>query len=409
MVSLSPVGQQVSPTGLRASARFMCCCPNIMVGNKFRGSLKKYIKESHYEGSEQEVMEMLKKDRAQIIPCGQCIECRINYARNWAARCEVESYYHQNNHFLTLTYDDEHLPIVNKETGEIYRGLKDPISYYNSGERKEVATLLMRDVQLFLKRLRKWASTHNMYDDPEVGLKIFYCGEYGDKNGRPHYHMIVYGVKIPDLRVEYYKGGYEHDQSDIIRQLWGNGRIEVGSVTYESCQYVAQYVVKKQKGIGAKTYKKKGIAPEFCRMSRRPGIGMRYWEEHKDEIYSVDTIYLKRGKKVKPPKYFDILQDEHELKKEMGEKRYNAVKEYEKAQKKANETKDEEAIILPKMHSIAMQHLKKERRQKANESLFEQLKKTTMGLLEYLDVKAENYVKRHTKCLHRDKDGTDPR
>ena len=67
------------------------------------------------------------------VPCGKCIGCRLEHSRSWAVRCVHEAYMYENNCFVTLTYDDEHLPL----TGD---GL---------------ATLQRNDLTLFLKRLRK--------------------------------------------------------------------------------------------------------------------------------------------------------------------------------------------------------------------------------------------------------------
>jgi len=49
-------------------------------------------------------------DRQISLPCGQCIGCRLERSRQWAMRCIHEAQLHQNNCFITLTYDDEHLP-----------------------------------------------------------------------------------------------------------------------------------------------------------------------------------------------------------------------------------------------------------------------------------------------------------
>ena len=95
-----------------------------------------------------------------FVPCGQCIACRINHAKEWATRIYGESRMHDENIFLTLTYDDEHLP-------------KD-----NSVHKDEV--------QRFMKRLRK-----AVYPDK---VRYFLCGEYGGQFGRPHYHVILFGL-----------------------------------------------------------------------------------------------------------------------------------------------------------------------------------------------------------------------
>ena len=97
------------------------------------------------------------------LPCGQCIGCRLERSRQWATRLMKELRLHNHASFITLTYDDNNLP----KTAD------------------GVPTLCLRDMQLFLKSLRK-------HFQP-VQLRYFQCGEYGEKTQRPHYHMILFG------------------------------------------------------------------------------------------------------------------------------------------------------------------------------------------------------------------------
>lgn len=383
----------------------MCYAPNLIMGSRFRGGLKKYCKEHDISSSKMEGW--LKKGTAKIVPCGQCLECRLNYAKNWAARCEVESYYHENNHFITLTYDDEHVPVINKITGEIYRGLKNPVDYYNYNKHYEVLNLFKKDVQDFLKRLRDWAMRYDLYDDAKEGLRYFYCGEYGTDKHRPHYHLIVYGLKIPDLKYKYSKKGYMHFVSEMLETIWGNGLVDIGGVDYKSCQYVARYIVKKQKGkTGKEWYHEQGLNKEFMNMSLKPAIGLKYYEEHREEIYNIDMIYLKEGRKQKPPKLYDIKEDTKQLEKELGideetvlemQREIGQIREYNRKQQR-----DVEKIAVPKMESIYMKELKRERRKKAMDALFARLAKTTVGLLDYMDVMKDRYEERHKIALDRD-------
>ena len=114
------------------------------------------------------------------IPCGKCIGCRLAYSRMWADRCIAEATLHEDNFFVTLTYNDENLPIVaDPETGEI---------------KKNIHTLDKRDVQLFFKRLRKNYPYEN-------NLRFFMAGEYGSTTARPHYHALIFGLKLDDLKI----------------------------------------------------------------------------------------------------------------------------------------------------------------------------------------------------------------
>lgn len=369
----------------------MCYCPNVMAGKRFKGSLKRFA--ADHEWSQEMVRQGVESGELKIIPCGQCLECRLNYARNWAARCEVESYGYENNFFITLTYDDEHLPVVNKVTGEVYRGLKDVESYYKYQKHYEVCNLFKPDLQKFMKRLRIQAQRHNLVEDENLGIRYFACGEYGTQNHRPHYHLIVYGLKLDDMKYKYSKHGHQHFTSKWLSEVWGNGLVDIGGVDYESCQYVAQYVVKKQRGKGAaEWYKKNALLPEFVQMSLKPGIGMRYYEAHRDEIYSVDKMYLKKGRTQKPPRAYDLAEDAHCLAEEAG----YSLKELEE------KYGDAEGEQLLQVNSFKMREIKRVRREKAVESLMEQLKKTTVGILEYFDILKDKYEEKHKITLRRE-------
>lgn len=178
-----------------------------------------------------------------VVPCGQCIACRLNRVRDWSIRLMHELRYHDKAVFITLTYDDEHLP--------------------------ENGSLVKRDVQLYLKRLRKRLGDNK--------IRFFLCGEYGEKFLRPHYHLICFGIdwSNPIFRGKKFDSkskGYYLTKEDI----WQKGIVYLGTVNYQSIRYVASYVNKKYLGKSAKIYKEKGVIPEFTLMSRKPGIGEQF-------------------------------------------------------------------------------------------------------------------------------------
>ena len=226
------------------------------------------------------------------IPCGSCLDCRLQYSRSWAERCLVETQYHETSFFLTLTYDDEHLPScenINPTTGEI----------------STAHSLQPRDLELFWKRLRKH------YADSRISY--FACGEYGSTTARPHYHAIVYGVPITDLCLYRQSAeGNSYYNSPTIDRLWSNGFVVIGDVTYESAAYTARYCLKKQVGRVAReeTYTDNGLTPEFTRMSTRPAIGRQFYEDHKHELYSLNSVSISTpsgGRKIRTNKYYDKL------------------------------------------------------------------------------------------------------
>lgn len=233
------------------------------------------------------------------IPCGKCWGCRLEYSRQWAMRCMLEAKDHENNQFITLTYDNDHLPtkmIINIETGEV----------------SDEGVLVPEDLTNFMKKLRRYYEYH--YDYGKDKIKYYACGEYGDLHHRPHYHAIIYDLPIPDKKFSHYnKTGNPVYTSDILNKIWGKGIVGINDVTYESCAYVARYVMKKVKGKEAvEELEASGKVNCFTRMSRNPGIGKNYYDENAEKIYECDEVWLKNKYgplKCKPPRYFDKLYD----------------------------------------------------------------------------------------------------
>lgn len=211
------------------------------------------------------------------LPCGRCVGCRLEKSRQWAMRIVLEQQMHDASCFITLTYNDEHLP-TNK-------------------------SLDQEDVTLFLKRLRK-------YLDTDYGKKVryFYCGEYGSQLGRPHYHLCLFGFDFSKTR-KFYKWTPSGDALYIdseLEKIWGKGFCPIGSLTFDSAAYTARYILKKLNGdIADEHYQ--GRKPEFICMSRMPGIGADWLKKYSSDVYSKDYIHLRNGIKARPPKYFDRL------------------------------------------------------------------------------------------------------
>lgn len=227
------------------------------------------------------------------ISCGKCIGCRMDYSRHWADRCTMEAmmYPEDMSWFITLTYDDEHIVPVKPEDAPCYEF--SPFRY----------TLCPEHVTAFLKRLRRFYEYHYNHE----GIRYYYCGEYGSKTYRPHYHMLAFNLPMYDLKP--YKTNFNGQMlytSETLNDLWGHGFVVIGACTWQTSAYVARYVLKKQKGKGAKDYYKDfGIVPEFVRMSRDGGIGIGFYNRELDKIYEFDKCQLPNGITCKPPKYFD--------------------------------------------------------------------------------------------------------
>ena len=209
------------------------------------------------------------------------------------------------NWFVTLTYEPGEVPIKNKITGELVRGEAGEI---HSDLVLSSPTLYKEDVQGFMKRLRD----HIKYRGGER-IRYYMCGEYGSLNARPHYHLIIFNLHIQDLT--FYKLNELKEplfNSETLEKLWGHGFVVIGQVNWNTCSYVARYVMKKATGDGKEHYKELGMLPEYTNMSLKPGIGQKYYEQFKNKIYELDEIILPNGKKVRPPRYYDKKYGEEE-------------------------------------------------------------------------------------------------
>lgn len=202
------------------------------------------------------------------LPCGRCIGCRLERSRQWAVRLCHEAQMHELNSFLTLTYNNDCLP---------------------SG-----GTLVVADFQKFMKRLR------DRLGYPK-DLKVFYCGEYGEKFARPHYHCILFGYDFPDKVLHRVDKDIRLYKSELLNDLWGHGFCSIGSVTFESAAYVARYCLKKVNGDAAADHYG-GRHPEFANMSN--GIGRDWLDSFIDDVYPNDFV-ISRGRRARVPRYYD--------------------------------------------------------------------------------------------------------
>lgn len=231
------------------------------------------------------------------LPCGRCIGCRLQYSRLWADRLVMELQNHDSAYFITLTYSDEY--INNSDDGTVRRFYSDP----ETGEAKLSLSLCKADLQKFWKRLRK--------EFPDDHIRYFACGEYGDHTKRPHYHAIIYGLHLDDLK--FYKMSSLQDKyynSPRLEKVWNKGFVVVGDVTWKSCAYTARYVVKKALGNTADSYGVFNMSPEFVCMSRRPGIGKEFYNEHKYDFVNFGESFVSDGKgsiRLKMPRYFESM------------------------------------------------------------------------------------------------------
>jgi hypothetical protein len=193
-----------------------------------------------------------------LVPCGYCHKCRQKYRRDWIFRLQEEAKDHVFKNMLTLTYDDQNIPIkpvqvVDPETGLLY-GQNAP-------------SLQKKDLQLFIKRLRQYQARwiKRKYGIPvkeqREKIRYFACGEYGTKTFRPHYHILIFGL-LPEVK-------------DRLSEVWNKGFVHTGSVyTDAAIGYCTKYLLKGKRE--KKQYLTGHPEPEFITMSRKPGIGNRF-------------------------------------------------------------------------------------------------------------------------------------
>ena len=208
------------------------------------------------------------------VPCGKCAVCCKERSKAWALRLMMEKLYWNDAIYITLTYEDEYLPLV-KPTLTSDGHLTLPYS------------LCKRDLQLFFKRLRKAISP--------LKIKYYAVGEYGGQTFRPHYHAIVFGLS--------------YSFEPVIAEAWKQGFVKVEEVNIRTCNYVAGYVQKKLYGnYGKDVYGNREFP--FSLMSK--GLGKKYVIDHCDEMLC-DGFIRFDGITLSIPRYYWKMMDKEGL------------------------------------------------------------------------------------------------
>nr|QJB18855.1 MAG: replication initiator protein [Microvirus sp.] len=222
------------------------------------------------------------------VPCNKCLGCRMARSSEWALRCLHELPYWEDSSFVTLTYAAENLIEGN--------------------------TLSKIELQLFFKRLRKNLTCKPkkkekcaVCTNKKCKIKYYACGEYGDEKKRPHYHAIIFGISKNEHKTEKRwdnrkKKFYHIVKDGVLTDSWKNGEVQIGTVTYDSCRYVAGYLDQKLYGEKQKqTYNKTSRLPPFQLVSA--GLGLRYAVENQEQLYR--QLYTTiQGVKVPIPRYY---------------------------------------------------------------------------------------------------------
>jgi len=207
------------------------------------------------------------------LPCGTCLGCRTSRAADWAKRATDEASLWEHNCFVTLTYDQEHLP--------------------------PNGNLVPKHLQKFFKRVRRALDRGVPGLASAAGASVRYlcCGEYGENSSRPHYHALLFNLSFTDT----YVVGKHLMESPALGKLWPYGGHKIGSLTGASANYVAQYTLKKM-GSTAHTPEGEILEPPFQRMSLKPAIGKTHLLQYKTD-YRFGYI-IRDGQKARIPRAY---------------------------------------------------------------------------------------------------------
>lgn len=239
------------------------------------------------------------------IPCGYCILCRTEQARQWAVRITHEAQLHMENSFITLTYSDENLPLYNS----LSTNSSDKHPWQPPRDRQHLAK--------FFKRLRK-----------RYGQLSYYAvGEYGDTTQRPHYHACIFGHAFADDRIILRREPSLLWTSAALEEAWGLGYVSVGALTFQTASYTASYVTKKLARkqqyvrVDEETGELIALVQPRAYMSLNPAIGKHWLNRYGEMVFAHDHVVIE-GQRQKPPKYYDRW-----LEAKSGKRRLEKVKE----------------------------------------------------------------------------------
>jgi len=230
------------------------------------------------------------------LPCSKCIECRLEYARQWAVRSVHEAMMHESNSFITLTYSDEHLPpkLEYKHFQQFQWSLRDKIfkDTYNQSKSTLSYTQFRKEHKDELEKRR---------------ISIFVTGEYGDTYKRPHWHALIFNWRPQDVTYKYTSDrGDRVFSSTTLDNLWGKGITEIGDITFHSAGYCARYAAKKLvHGHDGHQYE------PISKKSQRNAIGKRWLEKYHDDIFNYGKVILPDGTQSTIPRYYEKWLQKH--------------------------------------------------------------------------------------------------
>lgn len=168
----------------------------------------------------------------QVVRCEKCLACLEHRQAGWITRLSQEFKDSPDGvYFLTLTYDDEHLPTMVIDGRRCACISTEDIKKFHADLRKRFQQGFYNDHTL---EKAGWSPGPTRISlPPSVHFKYYVTSEYGPETKRPHYH-----------------GFYSHlpeDEDlvfDLFNQIWGKGFITMEKGKSEACaSYVSKYLV----------------------------------------------------------------------------------------------------------------------------------------------------------------------
>lgn len=320
----------------------MCFHPNIIIQDRDRFNpntgkgwqIAKYINSRNKDFKGYEYWDNFNNDpirtcegrfRAIRVPCQtQCIACCESKAKEWATKIMLESENHTENYFVTLTYNDKYLPVHNEMYCENLG-----IYFYDDGTWNSY--LEYDHVKNFIRKVRDWQRSEYGIE----GIKYFGCGEYGGKEGRAHFHIIIMGLHLDPEDVKVHSIDTMSNvlyECKKLEECWipkgarkgqhePMGFVSVAECNWQTARYVAGYVQKKNLKSKKDEYEyfsnkeayyaRRGQTPEKCFMSNHPGIGKDFYLQNNKDMFFDGYILIKGAKekivKAKIPRYYEKL------------------------------------------------------------------------------------------------------
>jgi len=271
------------------------------------------------------------------LPCGACIGCYMDRSHMWSLRCRHEASGWTHNAFLTLTYDDDHLP---------WHGSLDRLK-----------------PRRFIRYLRRAMSGVECAPGSEKRpIRYFGCGEYGSKRARAHYHILLFNVRFTDTA----RYGRDTYTSQLVSALWPYGSHLIGTVNAASASYVAGYATKKVSAwqraakydvMDPSTGEVVSRVPEFAMMSLKPPIGWYWYDKYKSELRNGYIVV--DGQQVSIPRlYADKLAvDAPALHEEMQWHRHEKMASYDPADRSEERLAVREQVVHSRRSTFNRDHL----------------------------------------------------